>query len=407
MHIATSSQGIKLTTSHDFALSLQTVNMLRPQEIPIELQKIAMTQRFQADCGFQTIATLTSLLQPASDLETYTVAQATEMRYIRAFFLPGRTCPPLHLGGAQIDPLKIELRALLEQHGVPDAQQDQRCETSLERLGRAAVQQALRARRPWMDLKAKANACLPKLQLVHPSELEAVVQSKKESRVGTKAQKVKIPSPPITMKPQDVEIPKGVFKQMPDTPIGQLAFEQLGRDQTGVVVATPQQAVHYIGQKPISTGGLALLVMDHQNPLVQNKGQLVKFPAKCASTDEPVIATAMMVQLGQQQVCRDQPSATIALEQVEHIVLRVLAVADEYGANWHAFWSSISLKPLRLFSLPSKIESISSKCLIDSTSQANSKGPAKMRLPFHRLLSGQRYDLAVHLRRASDQRSIC
>ena len=86
----------------------------------------------------------------------------------------------------------------------------------LEKLGKPAVVKALRAQRPWAELKALANSLSPKLQLVLPSELEQAIKQRASEgkQVGDKSRKkkhVKTPQIPLQLQPSEISIPDGVF----------------------------------------------------------------------------------------------------------------------------------------------------------------------------------------------------
>ena len=179
---------------------------------------------------------------------------------------------------------------------MPRDQCKLRADTIIEKLGRTAVAKALRANRPWFELKSLANAASPKLQLVLPSELEiAIKQRAAEGKaVGDKSRKKKTSSvdpSPVHLQPCDLSIPEGVFKQGSDTLICQIQLSSIGKTSRGVVISNSSQASPYIHlTKPISQEGLGLLVLDHQDPSVQGVGQVIQFPAKFEKSGEPLIS---------------------------------------------------------------------------------------------------------------------
>ena len=165
-----------------------------------------------------------------------------------------------------------------------------------ETLGRAAVLQATRSPRPWQELKALANAQLPKLQLILPSELSASIKAKLESKAEFGYKKVKKPQDKrqqtvIQLRPEDLSVPNMIFKQGTDEAVQQIPFAATGTDSKGVVLVTAEQATPYLAlQQPISKYGLALLVLDHSHTVCSGVGQVIRFPAQCHATNEPIIS---------------------------------------------------------------------------------------------------------------------
>ena len=85
------------------------------------------------------------------------------------------------------------LLGLLRQHGVPAVDAVSRAESIVASLGKEQVKKALQGQKPWQDLKWVANQQVPPYQLIRPSELQAIVESrsKLEGPLGSKRQKSK------------------------------------------------------------------------------------------------------------------------------------------------------------------------------------------------------------------------
>ena len=246
---------------------------------------------FQADCGFQAIA--------PEHHQTCTEATALGWRrqFLRSLIGTGRhhqKGTDYQLGGmaqSQGDTATLhqQLEELLHLHGVPAEQTRERATTVMQQLGRQPVQTALRSARPWADLKARANSCLPKLQLVLPAELEKIIQERGGKTVGNRTQKQKtVQPPPAHLSPHDLSIPPGVFKQVPETRLSQLQLDQIGQGCQGIVVVTAQQAIAYLRlATPITKEGLGMLILDHDHPSCAGLGQCIRFPPSAMQATSP------------------------------------------------------------------------------------------------------------------------
>lgn len=62
----------------------------------------------------------------------------------------------------------------------------------------------------------------------------------------------------------------------------------------------------------------------------------MRFPAKHL-TDEPVVASALLLQLGQVEVTRVTQDHVPQIEEAQHVVTRVLAYRDELQHEWGTF----------------------------------------------------------------------
>ena len=90
----------------------------------------------------------------------------------------------------------------------------------------------------------------------------------------------------------------------------------------------------------ISSEGIGLLVLDHTDPRLPNH-EIVRFPATCAGTQEPMLMTAALVQLGKKRVERQVPETKHRIEEVATVVIRASVYKDEYVASqWDAFCKS-------------------------------------------------------------------
>ena len=330
-------------------------------QIPGIRQRIALPHLFPTDCGFQTVGWLIRILvDPSSSygprhfgdlFPPITIAAAASLRFMfehhlfihdlaKTLVVPSS----IRIGGVK-EYLEAQLEDMLKDHAVPPDQCKPRVDVIIEKLGRIAVAKALRANRPWFELKSLANAATPKLQLVLPSELEIAIKNRasEEKAVGDKSRKKK-PNPQVPtvvqLHPGDLSIPDGVFKQGNDTVISQIHMSSIGKTSRGIVISNAAQASPYVNlTRPISQEGLGLLVLDHQDPSVQGVGQVIQFPAKFEKSGEPLITRARLIQLGATEVSRHVPAQLHCVGEVQTSVFRALVFRDELEGSWDDFRS--------------------------------------------------------------------
>ena len=331
---------------------------------------------FHNDCGFQVVAWLISVaFQPDWPTHTcvasvFTSDQALVWRslYEHHLLVTGLGNQPIaafsmSFGGAGFD-LQTALANLLRDKGVPEEHLKQRTDTVIERLGRSRISQLLRGPNPWRDLKAAANTTNPRLQLVLTAELERAIQHKLKTnpefgnKKAKKAPGTKKPSLPVPIRPADVTIPGGIFKEGADVGLSQLQLADIGPNARGVVVATVADAAPYLKvARPVSSGGLALLVLDAEQNMLMGVGNQIRFPAVCTQTQEPFLVTATLVQLGSVEVSRNVAAAAPKIDEVQNAVLKVLVFRDELT---DVPWSDFIQQP--------------AKHVIESTPEFNTNG---------------------------------
>ena len=337
----------------------------------MQVQVVTMPSLFSADCGFQSINWILQILENpdirfrssivGSPVTPMPVKQALALRTLFEQHLWNGAganqivCPcQIPLGGAVRDTLEASLHDVLRSHGVPAEVADSRVNTILDKLGRTAVSKALRSSKAWTELKQLANSQSPRLQLVLPSEMAQVVrvlpsemaqvvrdrasQGKPFGDKQRKHQGNQRSQEPVTLSPEDISIPEGIFKMGQDQVVRQLAVGSLCKDAQGVVVVNSHQASPYLRlHQPMSQAGLALLILDHSDPSRQGAGCLVRFPAKFEKTSEPLIATARIVQLGCVEISRHLPENQVKVDEVPTSVIRVLCFRDEFQGDWLDF----------------------------------------------------------------------
>lgn len=250
-------------------------------------------------------------------------------------------------GGSQFDHMAA-LRELLRNHGVPDDLVHERAATTIEKLGRATILNIFRGTSHWKDLKSAANHLTPKLQLVLAPELEDVIKKRASfaKPVATKKDKKYKPvtRPAVQLQASDIQVPDGIFREGINLPLKQLEVSQIGPDARGIIVVDPFEAVPYMKRlQKVSTRGLAMVVIGAQLDLMHGVGQVIRFPAKCRHTDEALILSAHLLQLGAVEVVRNTAENAPKVDEVSNQVLKVLAFKDEMGPQW----TNLLDKPVR------------------------------------------------------------
>ena len=327
----------------------------------MEVNVIDMETKWQGDCGFQAIAWLKNLHQGPTNSNQIEVEECVNYRF--AFLNhciknhPSNVKFPsdIKLGGmipsGKTDNIELQLQQLLETHGVPVNASTQRASSIIDQLGRKTISQILRSAKSWKDLKAQANLHVPKVQLVLPGELEQLIQNRLKEGTPFGRHKQKKGGTPsnkgiIQLQPEDICIPHGIFRSGSSQPIAQIPKTHIGPDATGIVIVNAFEATPYIKlNRPVSSQGLAMLVLDHESTTVHGQGQVIRFPATCNKTGEPMLLSGRLIQIGSVEISRNEPTQKLKVEEEETKVIRILAYRDEIEPA--TVWGDFATQPVK------------------------------------------------------------
>ena len=249
--------------------------------------------------------------------------------------------------------LEHGLASLLKDKGVPPDVVASRVQQAIQRLGRGPIQKALQSASQWRELKATCAQVQPPFQLVLPSEYQGLIQAKAASgevagprRRGKHAatQKPQAPASPVQPTPEQLGVPEGVF-ETENRPLKQISLLEVGPQASGVVLVSAQLAEPYLHiEKPVSCQGLGLLVLGDFDPAATTlKHTAVRFRAFFRATDEPILLSALLLQIGDKWVAKAVPQSTVNLDLAPSAVLRVAVYRDEWEGPWHL----LVQKPIR------------------------------------------------------------
>ena len=319
----------------------------KEMESSFEFASVPFAQCFPADCGFQTVKWLTSMMTGA-DLVPMSSWEASELRgSFHRFLEVSDTAEqwvdkPLILGGMNKD--EQTLQKLLQDHGVHPKRSQECSEHILKILGQQAVHQILLSPRPWADLKARASMQQPPIRLVLADELQSMIQErvKQGGQVGRKNNKIK-QSPHesqarFKLRADQVIVPKAVFVQNDGTELQQVLPSELQPGCKGVVVTNVEDALPFFGlQSPVSSEGVGLLILDFADVRIPECRTIIKVPVLCKQTNEPMLITAALVQIGGKEIMRNTPTTCQAVHEIDNQVFRILVFKDQYPQDWDEF----------------------------------------------------------------------
>ena len=169
-------------------------------------------------CGALTVAFLGHIIvhdplpQDTSDLSIlHTNLRAAFVEALHA----DQCCRCPSVWGNGPGPLCRELASELLKHGVPEAEVESRAAQAIRATGNDKVQQALKQKQPWRQLKSLANHV--RFQFLLPSELSEVVAANRGNPVGKKAKAsnaTRISRMPaaVDLDPQKLRVLDGVFR---------------------------------------------------------------------------------------------------------------------------------------------------------------------------------------------------
>ena len=241
------------------------------------------------------------------------------------------------------------LHDLLAQHGVPTAQIETRAKLLVNALGAVDLQNALTSANPWRLLKSLANRVQPPLQIVLQEELAKVVQSKagkgevKGRHRQGKGQGKGKPTAPPPLDPTKLNVEGGSFVTASEQPLSQIDVVSLGPLAEGVALATfATVEPHLKAGVQLSPNALGVLVLNADSEQFQTKlpWSEVRVVLRCKANFEPMLVTALLVQLGQVCVVPSKPKDAFVVPEVEAACIKVSVYKDGIEGSWNDFVQS-------------------------------------------------------------------
>ncbi len=307
-----------------------------------------IANQFQADCGFQTVRCLETLIKGDAPMTPMSSHEAAVLRGSFHCYLEDHNLAetqvvrPLILGGMTKD--EQALQQLLQDHGVSPMRSQACTEHVMKVLGQQTVHQVLMSPRPWADLKARASMQTPPIRLVLAEELQQMIQTrtKQGGPVGRKNNKAKATPQEGQMKfkltSDQVIVPKAVFVQSDGIELQQVSPQDLKPGCQGVMVANIEDAIPFFGlTAPVSQEGIGLLILDFTDERIPECRSIIKVPVLCKQTNEPMLITAALVQIGGKEIKRNTPASCPAVQEIDNQVFRILVFKDQYPHDWEEF----------------------------------------------------------------------
>ena len=333
---------VEVHTSREFALTMKNV-CAEFWDDDIEVVGAPIPEVFDSDCGFQSLGWIESKFLDDQRDCTFTPQKATKLRWEFHEQIIQRqedqvVQTPLVLGGAK--QVMENLQKLVEEHGVAVTRSSECAAQLMTKLGQSSVEQILRAPKPWADLKARTNMLQPPVKIVTSQELQDMIRKKTDNGkpMGSKSNKKKQQHDIVELKSNQLSIPHAVFKQSDGEEIGQIHTSQIQTNSKGVMLTNIDEALPFFAlTSVVSTEGVGLLVLDVEDPRIPSCHEVIRVPATCNATGEPMLVTAALLQLGGKQVTRNVPSKCLEIKEVENAVLKALVYKDQYPQDWESF----------------------------------------------------------------------
>ena len=294
-------------------------------------------------CGVHALAFLAHILIAVELPEEVRTLDfmATNMRaaFVQVMFERRICICPLVWGAGGTGALVKSLAEELGVHGVPVSQAEQRASQAMKAIGADQIGQAMQQKQPWRQLKALATNV--GFKLVLPSELATVVAQNKGKQIGRKQQRSKpvsgVPAP-LALDPSKLCVLDGTFRSGQKI-LPQLVSQQIGPVSSGFVLMTALEAEPYLKTGSlVSQEPLALVVFHRSDQSLQSMlaQSRVMVPCRCTVDNEPVLAEATLVQIGNGTVEKFAGSNLVSLDSPDGRTLRINVFRDEVE-DWEVF----------------------------------------------------------------------
>ena len=259
--------------------------------------------------------------------------------------------PPacLHVGRGNLTEEETKrLQELLVEKGVPQPKTAERLQALAQKVGATAVAQVLQTPNPWRQLKALASRPGQVFRLVLPEELEHKIREKASSSFGAvvpeggrkKRRQALIgkATPALSVDPELLGIAEGSFVAADGQTMHQIKFSEVATEAHGLAFCTAAQAAPFLQGESLSTDPLCSVTTASlpSDIKARRPHKVVRFPAMFQPTDEPMLLTGSLVNLGDTQVELAQGSiaepSSIATGMCKISVFR-----DELQIPWAKF----------------------------------------------------------------------
>lgn len=251
-------------------------------------------------------------------------------------------CRPWTWGNGLDPKVHQRLFDLFQQHGVPHESIESRIQVTTLAIGIPALQKAILGSAPWRSLKALANQCQPRVQLVLPDELKAVVDAKAASGLGNSKKKrvqsdMKQPAKPVPLDPSKLAFDHGAFVTEHGVPVQQLEVTQLGPLVEGVAIAVFSDVEPFLrANQVVSKGGLAIFLLNTEEASMTTKllWAECRVALRCIANGEPMLVNGYLAQLGHTIVSQARAKHVIELPDVPTACVKVSVYRDCTTVDW-------------------------------------------------------------------------
>ena len=334
-----------------------------------EFEVVTVFSQLSVLCGTIVVAHLLSVLGEGTDSRVVDTAVA----------LLEQAQPHWAVSCAfgQLSPGDVSrLRTVLLSKGVPSDQVEHRIHAAVQKLGAAAISEALQAKHEWAALKVCASKPQHMFRWIKQDELAAVIKGKAKQTFGAvvpngKAKKQKLAGKALPshlqVEPQHLLLSPQSFTTEASEALRQLAFDEVASGARGVAFCTAQQAAPFLSPwRALSVEPLGLVTTSCL-PLEACAGAPVvqlRYPAIYGPTREPVLISGSLIQLGDDPVRLAQADIT-DIDRIETQACKLTLYRDECSLDW----GKLADAPIRLLlqSFPALVLCRNAACPADSS----------------------------------------
>lgn len=164
-------------------------------------------------------------------------------------------------------------------------------------------------------------------------------KTKKGGKDQPSSQPKVTPSKPLDLDPSRLQLEPDTFCTMPDTMMHQIPVSQVGPLASGIALVTHAEAMPFLhANQVLTTKGLALLIVNGPQELSTDlQWSSIRFAARCAVNQQPVLLHGFLVQLGNATVCPFKRPTSVSVPDVPVTCARITVFQDQWPQDWETF----------------------------------------------------------------------